>query len=149
MNVQRNDNGKYNTRKYRKSKEFSSFVPWSSFCPKKTKLGVLVGVYKNMFTGTFKWWIKNHQKHIFFIELSGKILDIVVEQTTSPISIKSFEHEKFPVCISGFHTPNRLLSVLRHNLLRVTSVYVLRACYVITALLLITSNIVYLLLCRV
>ena len=58
VSVQQNDNKKYNTRTCRKSKEFSSFVLWSSFCPKKTTLGVLVGaikmIYKNMFTRTFK-----------------------------------------------------------------------------------------------
>ena len=46
VSVQRNYNGKYNTRIYRKSKELFSFVPWSSFCTKKTKLGVLFGVIK-------------------------------------------------------------------------------------------------------
>ena len=41
----------------------------------------------------------NNQKHVFFIGLSGEIINRVVEQTTSPKSIKSFGPEKYPVYI--------------------------------------------------
>ena len=94
VSVQRNDNGKYKTRTYRKSKEFSSFVPWSSFCPKKTKLGVLVGAIKRSTKICSPEHLNDELKTIknIFSSLGypGKIIDIVVEETTSLKSIISF-----------------------------------------------------------
>ena len=112
----------------KKSKEFSSFVPWSSFCPKKIKLGVLVWAIKRPIKICSPEHLNDELKpsktyfHHWVIRKILKFWDRVVEQT-AVLNLSDLKSFRFT---SALHTLGRLLSGLNIGCLKKLKMFTTR-----------------------